>query len=70
MKGEDEKWTDEGIRKKERGITGVVWRRFLLGLAAGLVRVVGVIVLVGEEVAVVVCARLPGQWPVAPMYLD
>lgn len=31
---------------------------------------VGVIMLVGKEVAVVVCAGLPGQWPVAPLHLD
>lgn len=60
----------KALGERNRGITGVVWRRFLLGLAAGLVRMVGVIVLVREEVAVVVCAGLPGQWPVAPLHLD
>lgn len=61
---------DGGWRRKGRVITGVVRRGFLLGLAAGLVRMVGVIVLVGEEVAVVVGAGLPGQRPVAPLDLD
>ena len=51
--------------------TGVVGRRFLLlGTAPGLVGVVGVIVLVGEEVAVVVGAGLPRKRPRAPLDLN
>lgn len=48
------------MKEKGRNITGVVWRGFLLGLAAGLVGVVGVIVLIGKEVAVVVGSGFPG----------
>lgn len=42
----------------------------LLGVAARLVRVVGVIVLVRQEVAVVVGAGLPRQRARAPLDLD
>lgn len=58
------------MKEKGRNITGVVWRGFLLGLAAGLVGVVGIIVLIGKEVAVVVGSGFPGQWPVTPLHLD